>query len=116
MRKIFRNQKLPNRIFVFIFFAALIFSCENHRFDSDKRQIIAKNEIENRLQRPRGFDVTAFHEDTVEIRNDSNFKKQIRYSLDIEYLDSNKVLQKKKGIVMFAPDGQSVINSKITDR
>jgi hypothetical protein len=90
--------------------------CENHRFDSDKRQIIAKNEIENKLQRPHGFDVTTFREDTIYIQNDSNFKKQIRYSLDIEYLDSNKVLQKKKGIVMFAPDGQSVINSKITDR
>jgi hypothetical protein len=116
LRKNFQKQKLFNAIFLLIFFALIFVACENHRFDSDKRQIIAKNEIENKLQRPHGFDVTAFREDTVEIQNDSNFKKQIRYSLDIEYLDSNKVLQKKEGIVMFAPDGQSVINSKITDR
>jgi hypothetical protein len=36
--------------------------------------------------------------------------------LDVEYFDSNKVLQKKKGIVMFSPDGQSIITSKITNR
>ncbi|MGN6532722.1 MAG: hypothetical protein ACTHK0_13340 [Ginsengibacter sp.] len=116
MRKIFTAEKLLNTIFLFILFTPLFFSCENHRFDRDKRQIIAKDEIRSKLHRAPGFDITAFQEDTVEIQNDSNFKKQIRYSVDIEYLDSNKVLQKKKGIVMFAPDGQSVISSKITDR
>ena len=116
MRKIFTNQKLFNTILLFIFFTPLFFSCENHRFDADKRQITAKNEIRSKLNRPAGYDVTAFQEDTVETPNDSIFKKQIRYSLDIEYLDSNKVLQKKKGIVMFAPDGQSVITSTITKR
>lgn len=116
LRKNLINKKLLRKIFLFIFFALTFFSCENHCFDSDKRQIIAKDEIQNKLHRARAFDVTGFKEDTVEIQNDSNFKKQIRYSLDIEYLDSNKVLQKKKGIVMFAPDGQSVINSKITER
>lgn len=116
LRKNFIIRKFPRKIFLFIFFASFFFSCENHRFDSDKRQIIAKDAIQNKLHRARSFDVTDFKEDTVEVQNDSNFKKQIRYSLDIEYLDSNKVLQKKKGIVMFAPDGQSIINSKITDR
>ena len=116
MRKNFINKKFPKKIFLLIFFASILFSCENHRFDSDKRQITAKDAIQNKLHKVRAFDVTGFKEDTVEVQNDSNFKKQILYSLDIEYLDSNKVLQKKKGIVMFAPDGQSVINSKITDR
>jgi len=116
LRKNFIIRKFPRKIFLFIFLASLFFSCENHRFDSDKRQIIAKDAIQNKLHKARAFDVTDFKEDTVEVQNDSNFKKQIRYSLDIEYLDSNKVLQKKKGIVMFAPDGQSIINSKITDR
>ncbi len=116
MIKIFTHQKLFRAILILMFFTPLFFSCENHRFDADKRQITAKNEIRNKLHRPSGYDVTAFHEDTVEVENDSNLKKQIRYSLDIEYLDSNKVLQKKKGIVMFAPDGQSVISSRITDR
>lgn len=104
------------KIFFFVVLLPLIFSCENHRFDSDKRQIMAKDAIENQLQKARSFDITAFHEDTVDVTNDSNFKKEIEYSLDIEYLDSNKVLQKKKGIVMFTPNGQSIINSKITDR
>ena len=116
MRKKIINKKITKKNFLFIFFVPVFFSCENHRYDSDKRQIIAKDVIQNKLHKARGFDVTRFEEDTVEVQNDSNFKKQIRYSLDIEYLDSNKVLQKKKGIVMFAPDGQSVINSKITDQ
>jgi len=116
LRKIFTNQKLFHAILFFIFFTPLFFSCENHRFDADKRQITAKNEIRNKLNRPPGYDVTAFQEDTVETPNDSSFKKQIRYSLDIEYLDSNKILQKKRAIVMFTPDGQSVITSTITAR
>jgi hypothetical protein len=110
------NQKLLHTILLFIFFAPLFFSCENHRFDADKRQTIAKNEIRSKLHQATGYDVTAFQEDTVETPSDSNFKKQIRYSLDIEYLDSNKILQKKRGIVMFTPDGQSVITSTITER
>jgi hypothetical protein len=36
--------------------------------------------------------------------------------LDISFVDSNNILQKKKGIVMFTPDGQTIINSKITDQ
>lgn len=116
MRKNLPTNKLFPSILVLMVFASSFLSCENHRFDRDKRQIIAKDEIRNTLHRPRGFDVTAFREDTVATENDSDFKKQIQYSLDIEYLDSNKVLQKKKGIVMFAPDGQSVISIKITDR
>ncbi|HSV09691.1 MAG TPA: hypothetical protein VLI68_02910 [Hanamia sp.] len=114
--KFFIMKELLTKLFLFIIFASLFFSCENHRFDSDKRQIAAKNEIRNKLEYPRAFDVTGFKEDTVESQNESDFKKQIRYSLDVEYFDSNKVLQKKKGIVMFSPDGQSIITSKITNR
>lgn len=110
------NQKLFQTILLFIFFTPLFFSCENHRFDADKRQIMAKNQIRSKLHQPVGYDVTAFGEDTVATPNDSNFKKQIRYSLDVEYLDSNKMLQKKRGIVMFTPDGQSIITSTITER
>lgn len=91
-------------------------SCETHRFDSDKRQITAKDIMMERLHYPNGFDVTGFHEDTVHIPGDSLFASRIQYSLDMEYLDSNKELQRKKGIVFFTPDGQSVISSSITDR
>jgi len=116
LRKNLIVKKLPQKLFLIIFFAPMFFSCENHRFDRDKRQIMAKDAIENQLHSPRAYDVTGFKEDTIETQSDSNFQKQVRYSLDIEYLDSNNILQKKEGIVMFTPDGQSIINSKITDR
>ncbi len=103
------------RSIFFILLITGIFSCENHRFDSDKRQIMAKNEIQSKLPRSRSFDITGFSEDTIQNVSDSNFKKQIRYTLDFVYQDSDKVLQHKKGIVMFTPDGRSVINSQITD-
>jgi hypothetical protein len=109
-------KKVFKKIVFFVLLLPLFFSCENHRFDSDKRQIMAKDLIMDQLHRAKSFDVTGFREDTVQMPNDSNFKTQIRYSLDIEYLDSNKVFQKKKAIVMFTPDGKSIINSKITDR
>lgn len=97
-------------------FALLLLSCENHRFDADKRQLVAKDQIRNMLHKISAYDVTGFQEDTIKTLDDPDFKKQIQYSLDIEYLDSNKVLQKKKGIVLFTPDGQSIISSKINDQ
>ena len=93
-----------------------IFSCENHRYDSDKRQIMAKDDIQVKLRRARGFDITGFKEDTVQNFPDSNFKKLIRYSLDFVYQDSNNIVQKKRGVVLFTPDGASIINTQITDR
>jgi len=112
----FTLRKNLKGIFLLAFFSLAFFSCENHRFDSDKRQIISKDEIENKLGRVRFFDVTGFNEDTVNVENASYFKKQIRYTLDISFVDSNNILLKKKGIVMFTPDGQTIINSKITDQ
>lgn len=93
-----------------------LFSCESHRFDSDKRQIEAKNVIEGQLHKVNDFNITAFKEDTIHETGNPDFKKEIRYSLDIEYIDSNKIIQKKKGMVFFTPDGQSIINSKIIAR
>ncbi len=92
------------------------FSCENHRYDSDKRQIMAKNEIESKLRRDRSFDITGFNEEIVQNAPDTNFKKQIKYTLDFVYIDSNKNFQQKRGTIMFTPDGFSVISTKITDR
>jgi len=109
-------KKVFKKMILFVLLLRLFIACENHRFDSDKRQIMAKDLIMNRLPKAKSFDITGFKEDKVQMPNDSNFKIQIRYSLDIEYLDSNKVFQKKKAIVMFTPDGKSIINSKIIDR
>ena len=109
---VFKQFFICNVFFIMIFTG--IISCENHGFDSDKRQIMAKNEIQKKLTRAAHFDITGFHEDTVQIPSDPNLKKQIRYTLDFVYEDSNKVVQSKKGIVMFTPDGQSIISTNIT--
>ena len=116
MEKKFILNKNLKGIFFLSFFATMFYACENHRFDSDKRQIISKDEIQSKLVKAHSFDVTGFSEDTVSVENDPDFKKQIRYTLYISFVDSNNVLQKKKGIVMFTPDGKTVINSKITDQ
>ncbi|HUS02979.1 MAG TPA: hypothetical protein VMY77_14675 [Chitinophagaceae bacterium] len=100
----------------YLFFGVLLFaffSCENPRFDKDKRQIIAKDEIRSKLSRARSFDITGFREDTLSTFPDSAFKNPIRYTLDFVYNDSANVLQKKKGVVIFTPDGNSVISSGI---
>lgn len=102
--------------FFFIFLTPGFFACQNHRFDKDKRQIMAKDEIHSKLQKAREYDITGFKEDTVAVSGNPDFKKEIRYQLDFEYIDSANVLQKKTGEVYFTPDGSSIINSKITDR
>lgn len=102
----------------YLFFGVLLlafFSCENPRFDKDKRQIVAKNEISSKIPRTLSFDITAFKEDTLLSYPDSTFKHPIQYTLDFVYKDSANVLQKKRGIVIFTPDGKSIINSRITD-
>ncbi len=103
-------------VFLFIIVTPAFFSCETHNFDRDKRQIMAKDQIHSKLYKAREYDVTGFKEDTVEVSDNPDFKKEIRYQLNFEYLDSNNVLQKKTGDVFFTPDGSSIINSKITDR
>ena len=104
--------------FGFLFVMALPFflGCETHRFDSDNRQIMAKDEILRQLHKVNGYDITGFKEDTVQAINIPGLKKEIRYTLEFEYIDSNKVLQKKTGDVFFTPDGLSIINSTITNR
>ena len=79
------------------FFTVALFSCENARFDSDKRQIKAKNKISNKIPKIR-FDITAFKEDTLLTWPDSNFKHPIRYTLDIVYKDSHPGIKIVKDI------------------
>lgn len=101
----------------YIFFSGLLlvfFSCENPRFNKDKRQIIAKDEIRRKLPgAARAFDITGFNEDTLSNFSDTILKRPIRYTLDFVYKDSANVLHTKKGIVIFTPDGNSVITSSI---
>ena len=114
------DHKISNyfafRVVLFILLITPTFACENHRFDSDKRQIMAKDEIRSKLNKARSFDVTGFNEDTIYNTADSNFKKLIRYQLTINFIDSNKMEQNKTGVVLFTPDGKSIISSQIMDQ
>jgi len=103
-------------IIILLVFTGTIYSCDNHRDAADMMQLMAKNEIVNKLHKVNSFDITGFKEETIHNPPDTNFKKVIRYVLYITYVDSNKILQNKKGIVLFTPDGKSIINSEITDR
>ena len=91
-------------------------SCENPRFDRDDRQIIAKDSIRRKLVKARLFDITAFKEDTLYEFPDTLFKKPLLYTLDFNYIDSTGTIQNKKGLVLFTPDGKSVIKTTISDR
>jgi hypothetical protein len=107
-------HKITMKIFLAGFVSLVLFSCDNNRFDSDKRQITVKNEIRNKIHRARSFDITAFKEDTLQSWPDPAFNNPIRYTIDFTYKDSAMVLQKKRGIVIFTPDGNSIISSGIT--
>jgi hypothetical protein len=116
MNDLKNSKHLALRAVVFILLIITTFSCENHRFDSDKRQIMAKDEIRSKLNKARSFDVTGFNEDTVYNTADSNFKKLIRYQLSIKFIDSNKIEQNKTAVVLFAPDGKSILSSQILEK
>jgi hypothetical protein len=102
------------RYIFFSILAILFLSCDNHSFDSDKRQIMAKDEIRHQLHGARAFDINGFKEDTLSDWPDSNYKNPIRYSLNIVYKDSTGAERHRTGVVIFTPDGKSIISSQIT--
>lgn len=102
--------------YIYIFLLTIIiFSCENNSFDTDKRQLITKNEIREKLKNIQSFDITNFKEDTLHEWADSTFKNPIRYTLSITYKDSTGTMQNKEAFVLFTPDGKSVISSQINN-
>src|SRR5438270_11057456 len=111
------NPFISHRMKLISLFAILFFlgSCEYNRFDKDKRQIIAKDILRSKAPRNRSFDITGFREDTLTNYPDTNFKKPLLYTMDFTYTDSSGN-HNKRGLVVFSPDGRTVINSKITDR
>ncbi|MEP6617543.1 MAG: hypothetical protein ABJA57_13225 [Ginsengibacter sp.] len=90
-------------------------SCELSSFNSDKRQIIAKDEIRSKIGMVTEFDILSFREDTLRNSTDTNFINPIRYTLDITFKDSGRVMLRKKGVVLFTPAANQVISSSITD-
>ena len=111
------NQKYMKNVRLLLFCTALFCSCQNERNAADMRQIMAKDDILSQLHKISSFDITGFKEDTLtDIIPGTSLKRTIRYELDISYVDSNKVQQNKKGIVLFTPDGKSIISAEITDK
>lgn len=105
------------QVLLLLFFTGILYSCENQGNAADMRQIMAKDEILSQLHKVSSFDITGFNEDTIIVSiPGTNLKKALRYVLDISYVDSNKTPQVKKGIVLFTPDGRSIIDAKITDK
>jgi len=100
---------------ILFLFAIINFSCENNSFDSDKRQVTAKDEIKQQLNNVQAFDVTDFREDTLDEWAGSALKNPIRYTLQVRYKDSAGALQNKEAFVIFTPDGKSVISSQINN-
>lgn len=100
-------------LFLLLVFSA--FACENESFDKDKRQIVAKNVIREKLRRSRSFDIVSFKEDTLASSPDTMIKNLIRYSLNFVYTDSTGTVQHRNGVVLFTPDGKSLLNSQIVD-
>ncbi len=104
--------------YVFVaFFLVSVASCETDNFNADKRQIMAKDLIRSKLERnARNYDIVAFREDTLQSWPDSLIKTPIQYSVDFVYNDSTGLTQNKKGTVLFAPDGKSIIGYSILER
>jgi outer membrane lipoprotein-sorting protein len=101
--------------YLLLLLLVILVSCESHSFESDKRQIIAKDQIREKLHKARNFDITGFKQDTLQTYTDTTIKRPLRYALDFVYTDSLGVVQKKKGVVIFTPDGNSVLNAQIID-
>ena len=94
--------------------AIVFFSCEATNYEADKRQLIAKDEIRQRLHNVTDFDITSFREDTLTNSPDTNFRKPLQYTLNFTYKDSTGTVQNKTGYIIFTPNGKSIISTHIT--
>ncbi len=93
-----------------------LFSCHSAGFESDERQIIAKDVILNQAGRTHSFDIVSFKQDTVANWTDTTIKHPVSYTLDFVYNDSTNAVKSKRGVVVFAPTGNTVLSSSIQDR
>lgn len=94
---------------------SIFISCENHAFDRDKRQILAKDELRRMMPGNRSITITRFYEDTLPSWPDSTFRRPIRYTLDFKYTDSTGMEQSRQGIFIFSQQGNAVIDRHIMD-
>jgi hypothetical protein len=97
-----------------VFALMLLASCENAAFNKDRRQLIAKNAIRGKLPRAaKNVDITGFKEDTLASWTDTLFQRPIRYTLNVVYTDSTGAMQQRTGVVLFTPDGRSMITAQV---
>jgi hypothetical protein len=98
----------------YFFLVSIVFlsACDYGVFDKDKRQILAKDYVHSHLPpHVTNFDITSFREDTISNMLDSNFKHAIAYTLHYQFTDSLTHIQQRQTIVLFTPDGHSIITS-----
>lgn len=88
-------------------------SCEKHTFDSDQRQIVAKNLLRQTVKNKRTFDVLHFKEDTLDLSANTTINRRIRYTIEFVFKDSSNALVRKTGEVIFAPGGNAVLETII---
>jgi hypothetical protein len=98
--------------YVIVLLAVFLTACDYGSFDKDKRQIMAKDYVREHLPpHATDFDITAFREDTLNSSPDSNFKRPIGYMLDYHFTDSTGRVQEERTVVVFTPDGHSIVNA-----
>jgi hypothetical protein len=100
-----------SKLFPILFLTVLFSSCATKSFQADKRQLLAKNVVREKLGRVKDYDIISFSEDTV--ANPEGHHK-LQYTLLVSYKDSTGNLQKSKGIVLFTPEGNQVINATVS--
>ena len=92
-------------------FLLILFGCDSGSFDKDKRQIMAKDALRSSLPpRSKGFDIIDFKEDTLPSWQE--LEHPIQYSMNYVYTDSSGAVQQRHGLVIFTPDGRSIISTQ----
>ncbi len=89
----------------------LFSSCATKSFHADKRQLLAKNIVREKLGKVKDYDIISFREDTVA---NPDGHHELQYTLLVSYKDSTGNLKKNKGIVLFTQEGNQVINATVS--
>ncbi len=93
-------------LFLSLFTLALT-GCNTEGFESDERQIIAKDLIRKQILQNHSFDVVAFKQDTVDWQ-DIAIKHPVSYTLDFVYNDhktnghATEYIKRKKALTLNA--------------
>ncbi len=96
---------------ILLLFVISLSACATKSFQADRRQLIAKNIVHEKIGWVKDYDVLSFREDTIA---NAEGKPALQYALQVSYIDSSGNLQKNKGIVLFTEEGNQVISSQIS--